>query len=334
MESRKNILTEKGKLNCSGVFFDENLIYNKNKIPFYLRSRIKERDYYSFSNEKISFLITIANNSYMSYVSFSLIDLIKKDYITKTYLSLLSPKKITLSKTPLNRNIEIKDSRFYISIKKVDNLIKIAAKFTHFTNKLDLSLKLDVKRNSANSSIYILHPFKNKHQFYYNFKENLLLGNGYLKLGNNEKLDFIGDGVYDFGRGIWPYKTEWFWISTSSIKDNIGFNLGFGFGNSEETENMVYYDNQNFKLDDLTLDIPKIKNKIDYLSERKLSSKNNDINLTFTPIINRKDSLDFLILSTRQNQVFGRFNGTIKTKEKIIEFNDSLGFIEHFKNRW
>lgn len=334
MKSRKNILTEKGKLNCSGVFFDETLVYNKNKIPFYLRSRIKERDYYSFSNNNISFLITVANNSYMSYVSFSLMDLIKKDYITKTYLSLFSSSKIRLSKSPLNRNIEIKDSRFYINIKKVDNLIKIAAKFTHFTNKLDLSLKLDVTKNNLNNSIYILHPFKGKRQFYYNFKESLLCGKGYLKLGNNEKLEFAGDGVYDFGRGIWPYKTEWFWISNSSSKENLGFNLGFGFGNSEETENIVYYDNKSFKLNDLTLDIPKLNNKIDYLSEWKLSSKNNEINLTFTPIINRKDSLNFLILSTKQNQVFGKFNGTIKTKDQTIEFKDSLGFIEHFKNKW
>ena len=179
----------------------------------------------------------------------------------------------------------------------------------------------------------MLHPFKNKHHFYYNFKENLLIAKGTIALGKT-KNEFEGCGVYDWGRGIWPYKTEWFWISLNSLK-GIGFNLGCGFGSSLESENVVYYNHTKYKLADLILEAPKNnKRKINYLENWQLKSSDGNIDLIFTPVVNRHDALNFGLFSTTQNQVFGKFSGKIKTKEKVLEFNNELGFIEHFKNRW
>ena len=53
-----------------------------------------------------------------------------------------------------------------------------------------------------------------------------------------------------------------------------------------------------------------------------------------TPIFNRKDYLNALIISSDQNQVFGKFNGTIKVKDKTITFNDDVGFLEKVRNKW
>ena len=335
MLSKGNILTNKGTLVEEGISFEEVKKYNKENIPFLYKSRIKEWNYYSFLNDQNGFLITVANNTYMSYVSFSFVDFVAKKYITKTYLSIGS-NNIHLPKSPLKGNIEINDHRYFISIKNQQDSTKIIAKFNHFVKKMDLTVSLNVTNKNKGNSIYILHPFKNKHHFYYNYKENLLIGDGYLKLGN-KKTVFNGNGVFDFGRGIWPYKTEWFWISSSYVEkeNSLSFNLGLGFGQAQQTENILYVNDIKYKLKDLDIIIPKNeKDKISYLDTRTLKSQDGDINLTFTPIINRHDKLNFAILSTSQNQVFGKFSGEIKTKEKVFKIQDQIGFIEHFKNRW
>lgn len=335
MLNKGNVLTQKGTLTEEGYSFEEVKRYNKENIPSLYSARLKEWDYYSFLNDEMGFLLTVANNTYMSYISCSFVDFVNKEYVTKTYLNAGS-NHINLPHSPLKGNINISDKRFYISIKKETNSTKILAKLNHFVKKMDLVLNFDVTNKNLGNSLFILHPFKNKHHFYYNFKENLLIANGYIKLGDN-KTPFKGDGVYDWGRGVWPYSTEWYWISTSKTKENssLGFNLGNGFGIGKDSENIVYFDNEKFKLDDLIINIPKTeKGKISYLENWELKSKNGYINLTFTPLVNRHDSLNFGLLSTTQNQVFGHFNGQIKTKEKVLTFTNELGFIEHFKNRW
>lgn len=41
-----------------------------------------------------------------------------------------------------------------------------------------------------------------------------------------------------------------------------------------------------------------------------------------------------LLIASKQHQVFGKFKGTIKVKDLIIEFNDELGFAERVYNKW
>lgn len=202
MLNKGNVLTQKGILTEEGYSFEEVKRYNKENIPSLYSTRLKEWDYYSFLNDEMGFLLTVANNTYMSYISCSFVDFINKEYVTKTYLNVGS-NHINLPRSPLKGNINISDKRFYISIKKEDNSTKILAKLNRFVKKMDLVLNFNVTNKNLGNSLFILHPFKNKHHFYYNFKENLLIANGYIKLGDN-KTPFKGDGVYDWGRGIWP----------------------------------------------------------------------------------------------------------------------------------
>ena len=111
----------------------------------------------------------------------------------------------------------------------------------------------------------IATPFlKNKH-FYYNQKINLLKVSGYFKCGNL-KHTFKPDtyGVLDWGRGIWTYSNTWYWSSLNVKQgDNvIGWNLGYGFGDtSAASENMFFvnqdelgiliFENNNFENDSI-----------------------------------------------------------------------------------
>ena len=66
-------------------------------------------------------------------------------------------------------------------------------------------------------------------------------------------------GLLDWGRGVWTYDNTWYWGSASGKVDGheIGFNIGYGFGDtSAATENMFFYDGIAHKLDKVTFNIP------------------------------------------------------------------------------
>ena len=336
MLTKGNILDERGNLIESGMSFEDLKVYNKERIPKYLKSRVKEWDYYTFQNDKIGFLLTIANNTYMSYISCSFVNLETASYVTKTYINVANPKKFILPTSAFKGNIQILDKKYFLKVEKTPKSTKILAKLTHFVKNMNILLNLEVTPNKLENGIFILHPFKNKHHFYYNYKENLLNAKGTVTLGGNIT-KFEGYGSYDFGRGIWPYKTEWFWISATKVcaKNSLSLNLGCGFGICDENENFIIYNNQKFKLPDIQIEIPyDEKHKIKYLDEWKIISADGSINLTFKPILNRKDTTHAIILYSKQNQVFGEFYGEIKTTTSTIEIEKVSGFIEHFNNKW
>ena len=59
------------------------------------------------------------------------------------------------------------------------------------------------------------------------------------------------------------------------------------------------------------------------------------LDMTFTPILDRADKTDALIISTDQHQVFGMFNGTATLDDDtVLNISNALGFAEKVKNKW
>lgn len=206
--------------------------------------------------------------------------------------------------------------------------------------KDDLDFRADIFLSKTNNkSMVIATPFNKKHHFYYNQKINLLKASGYAKLGETI-YDFNDSsyGVLDWGRGVWTYKNTWYWSSLSGECDGhlIGFNLGYGFGDtSKASENMLFVDKEAYKLNDVIFDIPIAKNgKDDYLKPWKFRSQNGDISLTFTPIIDRFADSNAIIIRSLQHQVFGLFNGYFIVNNNKFEIKNMLGFAEKVMNRW
>ena len=65
MLNKGNVLTQKGTLTEEGYSFEEVKRYNKENIPSLYSTRLKEWDYYSFLNDEMGFLLTVANNTYV-----------------------------------------------------------------------------------------------------------------------------------------------------------------------------------------------------------------------------------------------------------------------------
>lgn len=303
------------------------------------KSRIKEWDYYYVGNDKYGVALTIADNSYMSLCSLSFLDFDKKEDNTKSIIKFFSNGKLNLPSTSKEGDVTFKNKKVEMTFKHENgkrHLICFWKKFTK--NKKDVRLDLYLEETNEDS-IVVATPFDKPKHFYYNQKINCLKSNGYVKIGEDIYGFNEGSwGVLDWGRGVWTYKNTWFWSSMSGTFEGkrIGFNLGYGFGdNTSHSENIFFYDDKSFKLEDVHFDIPITKGgKDSYLEPWKFRSLTGDINITFTPIMNRHANMNVGVIKSLQNQVFGTFSGNFLIDGQEYFFTEMPGFAEKVTNKW
>lgn len=331
------LLDESGNLIEAGYSTSLVRQYSRNMIKA-RKGRIKEWDYYYVGNSKYGIALTIADNSYMGMGSISFLNFETKSDITKSEIKLFTKGKLNLPSSSDIGDVFFKSKKVSISFIHENNRRHLKVYYKNFADKKDLRADLYLEETSEGSMV-IATPFKKDKHFYYNQKINLLKSAGYVKIGE-EIFDFNKDtyGVLDWGRGVWTYKNTWYWSSLNGVYKGkrIGFNLGYGFGDtSKASENMFFYDDKVYKLEDVRFDIPISKNgKDDFMKPWKFRSSTKDINLTFTPILNRHANMNLIFLKSIQNQVFGTFTGYVLIDGKQIYFEDVLGFAEKVQNNW
>lgn len=332
-----DLLNEDGNLNEAGYAFDLVKKYDRSKIKA-KKLRIKEWDYYYVGNKDYGLALTIADNSYMGLISVSFLDFVRKKDITKSVMKFFTKGKLNLPSSSKEGDVSYFSKNVDVSFVHENGKRHLKVRYKNFSDKKDLRADIYLEETNEGSMV-IATPFKKSKHFYYNQKINLLRSSGYMKFG--EQLIDLSEntfGVLDWGRGVWTYSNTWYWSSlNSSYKGHrIGFNLGYGFGDtSAASENMFFYDDKAYKFTDVHFDIPISKyGNDDYLKEWKFRSATGDINLTFTPVLNRHANMNLLFLKSLQNQVFGLFSGYFLLEGKEIYFENLPGFAEKVSNRW
>lgn len=332
------LLNDNGDLNEAGYATSLVKSYSRNDIKS-KKSRIKEWDYYYVGNAKYGVALTIADNSYMALCSLSFLDFENKKDITKSVMKFFTNGSLKLPSTSKEGNVYFDNKTVKMSFIHENGKRHLVCSYKNFTKEKE-DVRLDLYLEETNKdSIVVATPFDKPAHFYYNQKINLLRANGYVKIG--EKIyDFNNDtfGVLDWGRGVWTYKNTWYWSSMSGTFEGkrIGFNLGYGFGNNTtHSENIFFFDDKSWKLEDVHFDIPISKTGSDsFLEPWKFRSVGGDINLTFIPILNRHANMNVGIIKSLQNQVFGTFTGYILVDGKEYFFADMPGFAEKVTNKW
>ena len=331
------LLNEEGNLNQAGYAFELAKEYSRKAIKA-SGWRIKEWDYYFIGDDKFGVALTIADNSYMDLLSISVLDFVNKKHWTKSYMEWLTFGMIKFPSTSRTGDIFHEGKKFSMYFKNDNGKRRLVCTMKNVAKNCDFSCDITLNPTTEKSMV-IATPFHKKKHFYYNQKINNLKAKGSFKFGAiSHTFSKDAMGVLDWGRGVWTYSNTWYWSSLNAIQDGhtIGFNLGYGFGDtSKASENMFFYDKEAYKLNDVTFNIPKNeKGKEDYMSPWTFTSKSLDINLTFTPIIDRYGNTNVIILQTLQHQVFGYFSGTITAGGKVFEIKNLLGFAEKVKNRY
>lgn len=334
------LLDDKGCLVQAGYATSMVKQYDRKDIKGHAFA-IKEWDYYIVTDGHRAVALTVADNSYMSLVSASYLDLTQPRYKTTSKIDFFTFGKTGLPSTLEKGNVIYRSKRVDMEFANDGTARRLYCRFNDFAEGETLTCEFKVT-DQPKEYMTIATPFKEKkHAFYYNAKVNCMTAEGYARLGKEEYLFDKRNSLatLDWGRGIWTYKNTWYWSSLQAYDDNgktIGFNLGYGFGDtSAATENMLFYDKKAYKLNDVTFNIPKDdKGNDDFMSPWTFTSSDNGVDLTFTPVLDRKDITDLKVLASIQHQVFGYFNGSITAEGVTVKFDNKPGFAEKVFNKW
>lgn len=324
-------LLQNGKLTESGYATKMNFVYNKKgqSLP---PLALKEWDFYQIVCGRKVVQLTIGHVSYASQLSANIIDLDtgKRASVAKL---LLGNRKVAKQ---LEANPELPSQALYLS-KNLKMQFEVTDKKRRLTlsqsDKFGVFAEIDVTLTNVGADkdkMVIATPFDKPKQWYLNYKENCFVANGYARIGDMEVDITDGNAVLDWGRGVWPRKHRWVWGNGSTVVDgkHFGFNIGWGFGNTQNaTENMFFYDNKAYKLQD----VKQVQNG------DKLRYVDSDKKFVFDvePIYDNFTQTKAVVVNNSCHQVWGLWHGHVVlpdgTKLKVPPF---VAFCEEAENKW
>jgi len=334
------LLNEQGSLIEAGYATSLIKDYKKEDIKAN-KLRIKEWDYYLIYNNHYAVAITVDDNSYMGLHSLTLIDFSIPKETTKSPMTFMPKGKTNLPYTSAIGDISVKNKNYSFEILNDGKTRTIRVWMKNFENNNDFNCEFKLT-DEPRDSMVIATPFKEKStHFYYNQKIVGMKASGTVTIGD-KSIEFDKNStraILDWGRGVWTYKNTWFWGAGCGKvgKKEIGFNIGYGFGDtSQASENMVFVDGISHKLDQVTFNIPKnSKGQDDFMSKWSFTSNDGRFEMEFEPIIDRHSNANVLVISSNQHQVFGYFSGKIILDNgKTLKLDKFLAFAEKVVNKW
>ena len=337
--SQGRLLDKQGNLQEAGYAYSLVREYSRKDIKA-SAIRIKEWDYYAITDGEVFFCVTVADVGFISMASVSVVDCKEKRFKTSSAIGLMPLGKLNLPPTYERGDCKIQAGKRSITVYNDGNSRRIVCDYPKFVDGKRLRAEITLT-NPLKQNMVIATPFNKRGRFYYNAKLNCMRADGWFEI-DGKKYVFSPDSALaslDWGRGVWTYKNTWYWSSLSCYVGDkrVGFNLGYGFGNtSAASENMLFVEDTAYKLGRLNFGIPGDgTRKIDFLSEWHFTDDEGKVDLIFKPDIDRCDKLSLGIITTDQHQVFGRFFGKIAYGEdKEIVFDGQRGFAEKVYNAW
>ncbi len=333
--SEGDLLDGNGMLAESGYALSQVKTYDRRAVKGN-KLRIKEWDYYCFCDGERAIALTVADNSYMSLGSVSVLDFSHLTYITKSKIGLFPKGKLALPSSCETGDVAFEKGGAKLNFYNNNGKRRLFAAYEKFDGKSEFMCEVELDP-PVGDNITVATPFSKRRQFYYNTKINCLRGRGWYRIGD-ERHEFVGgSGVLDWGRGVWPYKNTWYWSSLSTEVNGVpfGLNLGYGFGNPLASENVIFYGGKAHKLNNVKFDIPFTLGNMDYLKPWRICDDCGRLDMIFYPMIDRRDKMNVVFLSTNQHQVFGKFYGKATLDDgTIIDITDRIGFAEHVQNKW
>lgn len=335
VKSKQPLLNADGTLREPGWSRQLYQEYNRNQIKV-SKLRIKEWDYYLVLNQDFAGAFTLSDDGYIGLQSVSLLNFKEGWQHTETILNAFPLGAMNMPSTSETGDIQYKDKRLKMEYKVAPGKRKISCDFKDFWNGKPFQCEITLSQPPMDTMV-IATPWKEKRTaFYYNQKINCMPAKGYMTYDGvtylfQPETDY---GTLDWGRGVWTYDNRWYWGSGNGTVEGrpFGFNIGYGFGDtSAATENMLFYDGQGHKLDDITFHIPEG----DYMKRWEFTSSDGRFEMEFEPVLDRAAKISALVIASDQHQVFGKMSGKARLDDgKVIELKDFMCFAEDVHNRY
>lgn len=304
------------------------------------RHRVKEWDYYLVMNPSCALGLTVSDMGCMGLDSLSFIDFetLSQRLVSRMSWMPLGKKKLPASSVQGVTRAVGKDYEFTFRVGGGQRqLYGHMYDFGGPNRPLLFDIVLEEPRQD---SMVIVTPFENKpNQFVYKRNVSCLPAEGRVIWQDREYIfsPAASSGTLNWGRGVWPYRAQWYWGSASGIIAGraFGLNIGRGFGDtSRATENMLFYGGIASKLSQVTIEAPE-NGQVNNMKPRQVRDDAGRLALAFTPIIDHDARISFGPLGARRHQVFGHYNGQAVLDDGTkLEVKELLGFLEKVKNRW
>jgi len=330
-----DLLDKEGRVAYPGFARRMLVRFNRDQIRTHALS-LKEWDFYQVLQGDWVMHLTIGHVSYVASISADLVNL--RDG-TRVGFSRMRPLPLRNLPMPLNpelpHQLEVKGKDYFARY-------EVSEKERHLVMRADdrkaghVEVDITLPNNPDNEKMVIVTPFAgNPRQFYLNYKENYWGAKGSARMGDvSVTFDDTTVALMDWGRGVWPFRHEWFWGNATGRVggENFGFNIGWGFGdNSHATENFFFYRDKGYKLGALTV----TRDPNDYMKPWRFVSEDGDFDFVMEPIFDNYSETNLLIVNTHCHQVFGNWTGTVTLPDGTkLAIENLVAFCEHAENRW
>ncbi len=147
-------------------------------------------------------------------------------------------------------------------------------------------------------------------------------------------------GALDFGRGKWPYRTKWNWGAGAGVIDGpdgpvtVGLQLGGKWTDGTGmTENALSVDG---RLSKLSEELVWTYDTNEWLRPWTIRTpRSRRVDLTFTPIYDKRSRLKLGVASSSVDQCFGTYAGTVVDDVgRSLRVEDVFGWAEEATWRW
>ena len=312
----------------TGYSTQMNLIYNRNEV----RGRLKEWNFYQVLCGDKVLQFTIGHINWCAQISANLIDLStgERKSVGKT---LLNPRRVkrALDVDPSQDSlVQWFGKNFKVQFATTLNNRRLTlSKWSknHISAEIDVTL---TNCSSEKDKMVIATPFDKPKQWYLNYKENCFVATGYARIDDFEVEIKGGNAVLDWGRGVWPRKHKWVWGNGSTVVDgqHFGFNIGWGFGNTADaTENMFFWNNKAYKLGEVTE--TRVGDNYRYQDDEK------KFVFDVEPIFDNFTRTKAPCVNNSCHQVFGNWHGHVVLDDGTkVEIPAFVAFCEHADNNW
>ena len=313
--------------------------YNPPKYGGAARPRITETDRYIVFSATHMIVFEIMDGGYLGHIGISVFSV--KDH-RRTSHSLDSLFPLGRFKLPLDSetgSVKIREKKTLLDFVVMPGgarIIKID--YPRFGHQRYLRGELVLTRAFPDAqSIVTVSPWRRERYAFRYFRcSPWFIAEGVIQFGSTD-IYFTKDNawaIYDWKREARPKRDTRYWAAACGIADGrlAGFNIGYGLVDaSAGTENAFFLDGKIHKLDQVTFHIPPTN----WLEEWKFTSNDKRLEMTFTPLQERKEHRRLLFHSVKSHQVCGTFSGRVTLDDgSTTAFWNISGFAERRRTRF
>lgn len=288
--------------------------------------RRKRWEYWCVISARGALQVTIADLDYAGLVELSFVDFETKEVASAPFVlplgvGLALPDRSGEAwrvRTPLGR----------VTLEPRGDETRLAVEARTARGRLEASVVIATPPSEESLSVVV--PWSER-TFQLTTKRVALDARGEIEaLGRRYAIDAAHEGFacLDFGRGVWPLETTWNWGTGASRSGGrrTGLQLGGKWTDGTgATENGVFVDG---RLDKIGATLAWDYARGDFTRPWRVHG--DEVELTFTPSLERVARLDLRVLRTELHLCFGRWSG----QAAGVTFSGALGWAEEHRARW